>query len=58
MASTGNKVMATKIPLGVRVEPEIKEAITQAANKDRRKLTAQVEMILAEWLDAKKKKAK
>lgn len=50
--------MATKIPLGVRVEPEIKEAITQAANKDRRKLTAQVEMILAEWLDAKKKKAK
>jgi hypothetical protein len=55
MVSTGNQVM-TKIPLGARVEPEIKAAVEKAAKQERRTLTAQVEMILEEWLDARKKR--
>jgi hypothetical protein len=46
-----------KIPLGVRVEPEMKAALEKAAKQEKRTLTAQVEVILQEWLDARKKKA-
>jgi hypothetical protein len=48
---------AMKIPLGVRVEPEMKAALEKAAKQEKRTLTAQVEVILQEWLDARKKKA-
>jgi hypothetical protein len=45
-----------KIPLGARVEPTMKAALENAAKQERRTLTAQVEVILAEWLDARKKR--
>jgi hypothetical protein len=46
-----------KIPLGARVEPEMKAALEKAAKQEKRTLTAQVEVILQEWLNARKKKA-
>jgi hypothetical protein len=45
-----------KIPLGARVEPAMKAAIEKAAKQEKRTLTAQVEVILAEWLAARKKR--
>ena len=45
-----------KIPLGARVEPEMKAAIEKAAKEEKRSLTAQVEVILAEWLTNRKRK--
>jgi hypothetical protein len=45
-----------KVPLGARVEPEVKAAIEKAAKQEKRSLTAQVEVILLEWLDARKKR--
>lgn len=44
-----------KIPLGVRVEPPIKAALEKVAKQEKRSLNAQVEIILAEWLAARKK---
>jgi hypothetical protein len=43
-----------KVPLGARVEPSMKAAIEKAARQEKRSLTAQVEIILAEWLKARK----
>jgi hypothetical protein len=44
-----------KIPLGARVEPEVKKALEKAAEQEKRSLNAQVEVILAEWLATRKK---
>ena len=46
-----------KIPLGTRVEPAMKAALEKAAEREKRSLTAQVEIILGEWLKAHRKKA-
>jgi hypothetical protein len=46
----------TKILLGVRVEPDMKAALEKAAKQEKRTLTAQVELILEEWLAARKKR--
>lgn len=45
-----------KIPLGARVEPAIKAALERAAKQEKRTLTAQVEIILEEWLEARRKR--
>jgi hypothetical protein len=45
-----------KIPLGTRVEPAVKAALERAADREKRSLTAQVEIILAEWLAAQRKR--
>jgi hypothetical protein len=45
-----------KIPLGARVEPAMKAALQKAADRERRSLTAQVEIILAEWLKTQSKR--
>jgi len=52
-----NKAVVMKIPLGVRVEPDMKVALERAAKQEKRTLTAQVEVVLQEWLDARKKRA-
>jgi hypothetical protein len=45
-----------KIPLGARVEPAVKAALERAADREKRSLTAQVEIILAQWLKAQSKR--
>jgi len=45
-----------KIPLGARVEPEVKAAIEKAAKQERRSLSSLVEVILSDWLEGKKKR--
>jgi hypothetical protein len=45
-----------KVPLGARVDPAVKTAIEKAAKQERRSLTAQVEVILLDWLKARKQK--
>lgn len=42
--------MARTNPLGVRVEPEIKEALERAAKDDDRSTSSLVERILKQWL--------
>jgi hypothetical protein len=42
--------MARTNPLGVRVEPEIKEALERAAKDDDRSISSLVERILRSWL--------
>jgi hypothetical protein len=42
--------MARTNPLGVRVEPEIKEALERAAKDDDRSVSSMVERILKAWL--------
>lgn len=42
--------MARTNPLGVRVEPEIKEALEKAAKDDDRSVSSMVERILKAWL--------
>ena len=42
--------MARTNPLGVRVEPEIKEALEKAAKDDDRSISSLVERILKSWL--------
>ena len=42
--------MARTNPLGVRVRPEIKEALEKAATDDDRSISSLVERILQEWL--------
>lgn len=42
--------MARTNPLGVRVEPEIKEALERAAKADDRSVSSLVERILKQWL--------
>lgn len=42
--------MARTNPLGVRVEPEVKEALERAAKEDDRSISSLVERILKQWL--------
>jgi len=42
--------MARTNPLGVRVEPEIKDALERAAKDDDRSVSSLVERILKGWL--------
>lgn len=43
--------MARTNPLGVRVEPEIKDALERAAKADDRSVSSLVERILRGWLE-------
>ena len=43
--------MARTASLGIRVEPELKERLEQAAKDDRRTVAAMVEKIVADWLE-------
>jgi hypothetical protein len=43
--------MARTAAIGIRVEPEIKEAAERAAQKDRRTLASLMEKILIDWLE-------
>jgi hypothetical protein len=36
--------------VGIRIEPEIKDALARAADDDRRTVSSLVEKILADWL--------
>lgn len=45
--------MAKTTPLGVRLEPEIREALTRAAREDGRSLSSLIAKILSDWLRAK-----
>jgi hypothetical protein len=45
-----------KIPLGTRVEPAMKAALEKVAEREKRSLTAQVEIILGEWLKSQDKR--
>ena len=45
--------MARTNPLGVRVRPEIKEALEKAAADDDRSVSSLVERALLEWLTAR-----
>ncbi|MBF0304196.1 MAG: ribbon-helix-helix protein, CopG family [Alphaproteobacteria bacterium] len=42
--------MARTNPLGVRVEPEVKDALERAAKADDRSVSSLVERILKAWL--------
>lgn len=42
--------MGTQVPLGVRVQPSIKEALETAAKDDHRSLASLTERILHAWL--------
>ena len=42
--------MPKTLPLGFRIEHEIKEALTLAAREDHRSVSSLVELIVAKWL--------
>lgn len=42
--------MAKTMPLGFRIEQDIKEALTIAAKEDHRSVSSLVELIIAQWL--------
>jgi hypothetical protein len=42
--------MAKTHPLGFRIEPDIKAALTVAAKEDHRSVSSLVELIIAKWL--------
>lgn len=42
--------MAKTHPLGFRIEPDIKNALTVAAKEDHRSVSSLVELIIAKWL--------
>lgn len=44
--------MARTAAIGLRVEPEIKEATEKAAAQDRRTVASLIEKVLVEWLKA------
>ena len=44
--------MARTAAIGIRVEPEVKEAAEKAAAADRRTLASLLEKVLVEWLEA------
>ncbi len=44
--------MARTAAIGIRVEPEVKEAAEKAAAADRRTLASLTEKVLIEWLEA------
>jgi len=45
--------MAKTANLALRIPPEIKEALDQAAKDDRRSVSSLVEKVLADYLEAK-----
>jgi hypothetical protein len=45
-----------KVPLGARVEPGTKAAMQRAAKQEKRPLSQLVEVILLDWLEARKMK--
>jgi hypothetical protein len=45
---------APQVPLGFRVEPEMKAALEKAATDDERSLSSLVQKILREWLKERK----
>ncbi len=45
--------MARTNPLGVRVEPDVKDALERAAKADDRSVSSLVERILKQWLTEK-----
>ena len=44
--------MVRNAAIGIRVEPEIKEAIERAASADRRTVASMIEKVMVEWLTA------
>ena len=44
--------MARTAAIGIRVEPEVKEAAEKVAAADRRSLASLMEKVLIEWLEA------
>lgn len=42
--------MAKTLPLGFRIEADIKEALVVAAKDDHRSVSSLVELVLAQWL--------
>ena len=42
--------MAKTTPLGVRFSPDVREALTRAAQEDRRSIASLIEKIVADWL--------
>lgn len=42
--------MAKVIPLGARVQPQVKEALERAAKDDARSMSSMAEKILTDWL--------
>ena len=45
-----------KVQLGVRIDEELKKTLEKIAKQARRPLTAQLEIIIEDWLAAKTKK--
>jgi hypothetical protein len=53
MAASSNENMATKKPVVfVRFQPEVKDALDEAASKDGRSLSGLLEKIAVDWLRA------
>ena len=38
-------------PMSIRLEPEVRDAIERAALRDRRSLSAMIDLILVRWLE-------
>jgi hypothetical protein len=45
------KSKPVRVPVMVRVEPELREAIEHAAEQDRRPLSSMIRVILADWIE-------
>ncbi len=45
--------MARTASIGIRVEPDLKEAAERAAKDDHRTVASLIEKVLTEWLEAK-----
>ncbi|ATH82813.1 hypothetical protein CO724_17180 [Ectopseudomonas mendocina] len=45
-------------PFGFRIRPEVKEAAQREANKNRRSLNSELELLVEEGLDGRKKSEK
>lgn len=45
--------MARTASIGIRVEPDLKEAAERAAKDDRRTVASLIEKVLTEWLETK-----
>jgi hypothetical protein len=45
--------VTTQVPLGFRVDPELKDALERAAKDDERSLSSLVQKVLREWLKEK-----
>ncbi len=42
--------MAKTTPLGIRLEPDVREALTRAAKDDARSISSLIAKILSDWL--------